>query len=86
MAVSTLDEQVRKMSFGEFLQVYRLDKVEALRGVVSQDMRPVPMGQGEQSVRKRWVDCLLRRQDVADGCYWPRKRVVQVSPTHTGES
>lgn len=56
-ALSSLDPQIQDLSLGRFLGEFEGDRDKALRGVVGGMLREKqpPMGQVEQSARKRYV-------------------------------
>lgn len=50
--IENLAQQIREMTVGDFVDKYAFNKEDALRSVVSHDLRPALI---EQSVRKRCV-------------------------------
>ncbi|GAA5927161.1 hypothetical protein JCM3775_002463 [Rhodotorula graminis] len=52
-SLAALDHQVRTLSLDRFVSDFAADPHRAITGLVGEQMRPVPMSQVEQSVRKR---------------------------------
>ncbi|GAA5839793.1 hypothetical protein JCM9279_005170 [Rhodotorula babjevae] len=52
-SLAALDHQVRTLSLDRFVTDFGADPHRAIKAVVGEQMRPVPMSQVEQSVRKR---------------------------------
>ncbi|GAA6051609.1 hypothetical protein JCM3770_003495 [Rhodotorula araucariae] len=52
-SLAALDDQVRNLSLDRFVHEFGADPDRALKGLVGEKMRPAPMSQVEQSVRKR---------------------------------
>lgn len=50
-AVVQLDDQLRALTLGDFLDKYKGERDEALRGVVANTIRRVPMGEEELNRR-----------------------------------
>jgi len=65
-SLAALDHQVRTLSLDRFVTDFGADPHRAIKGVVGEQMRPVPMSQVEQSVRKRSVLSLVPLARLAD--------------------
>ncbi|BGP43775.1 hypothetical protein JCM10450v2_007973 [Rhodotorula kratochvilovae] len=52
-SLAALDDQVRALSLDRFVSEFGADPARAIKGLVGEKMRPAPMSQVEQSVRKR---------------------------------